>query len=100
MAQLAVRLPQTTLARLDAVCAERGLTRSQLVRQLVTAAVDGAPVELPDTPDEDELMALLSEAARRGNVAAIRSLLARTDEQDPHDRALEALGALAEERQS
>jgi antitoxin component of RelBE/YafQ-DinJ toxin-antitoxin module len=74
MPQLAVRLPKTTQARLDAVCAERGLTRSQLVRQLIVAAVEGAPVEPLDTPGEEELLELLSERARAGNVAAIRSL--------------------------
>ena len=93
MPQLAVRISNSTLARLDAACAERGQTRSQLVRQLIFAAVEGASVATPDTPSEDELIELLSERARAGNVGAIRSLLARTDVQ-------EALRALAEERQS
>src|SRR5262245_60868284 len=99
MSQLAVRLPKSMLARLDAVCAERGLTRSQLVRQVLVPALEGAQVEPVDVPSKDDLLELLAERGRAGNVAAIRSLLARTDETDPRDRALEALRALAEERQ-
>jgi hypothetical protein len=51
-----------------------------------------------ETPTEEELLELLSEKARRGNVAAIRSLLARTDDTDPRQRALAAFEAIAGER--
>jgi Ribbon-helix-helix protein, copG family len=99
MAHLSIRLPETTLKRFDALAAERGLTRARLLRQLINGVLDGAPVGAADTPSEEELVELLSEKARAGNVSAIRSLLARTDETDPRDRALLALKALAEERQ-
>jgi hypothetical protein len=39
-----------------------------------------------DAPSEEELLELLSERARAGNVAAIRILLAPEDELDPRER--------------
>ena len=98
MARLTVRLPDSTLERLDSLCAERGVVRAVLVRRLITAALEG-PIPEVDTPSQEELLALLSEKARQGNVAAIRSLLAREDELEPRERAMLALKALAEERQ-
>jgi predicted DNA-binding protein len=67
-------LPDHTLDRLDALCVEQGLARAVLVRRLITAALED-PIPEPDVPSEDELLALLAEKIRQGNVAAIRSLL-------------------------
>jgi hypothetical protein len=60
--------------------------------------VQGVPALPSETPTEEELLELLSEKARQGNVAAIRSLLARTDDTDPRQRALLAFEQIAEER--
>ena len=98
MTQLSVKLSDSQMARLGVLAKERGVAKAVLVRQLILAAIDGVPPEPVDAPSEDELLELLAERARAGNVAAIRSLLARTDETDPRDRALEALRALAAER--
>jgi hypothetical protein len=58
------------------------------------------PVEVPETPSQEELLELLSERAGAGNVAAIRALLAREDELDPRERALQVLEGIAQERRS
>jgi predicted transcriptional regulator len=98
--RLSVRVSEYTLARLDVLAAERGLSRSRLVRALVERALEDAPAIDVQEPSEDELLALLAERARQGNVAAIRSLLARSERADPRERALLALQALAEGRES
>jgi hypothetical protein len=59
------------------------MNRARFVRNLITEAVDGAPVEAPEHPSYDELLDLLAEKARQGNVSAIRSLLAREEYEDP-----------------
>ena len=69
------------------------------MRQLVAAAVAGRPVANPDPPTEDELLALLAEKARQGNVAAIRSLLLREENRDPRKRALALFSEIAADRQ-
>jgi hypothetical protein len=72
--------------------------RAALVREMLEQGVQGVPAPPSETPTEEELLELLSEKARQGNVAAIRSLLARTDETDPRHRALLAFEQIAEER--
>lgn len=57
------------------------------------------PVEPPDPPTEDELIELLAEKARQGNVAAIRSLLARDHATDPRERAMAIFQEMVAERQ-
>jgi hypothetical protein len=74
------------MERLRLLAGERGQTRVGLVRQMILSALDGVPVELVDAPSEEELLELLSERARAGNVAAIRILLAPEDELDPRER--------------
>ena len=64
MPQVTVRLTDSTLARLDALCAVRRVNRARLIRELIVSAVDGARVDPPDTPSADELLELLSERAR------------------------------------
>jgi Ribbon-helix-helix protein, copG family len=99
MARLSVRVTDGTLARLDALAAERGLNRARLVRELIVAAL-GRPPGPVDTPTEEELLQLLGERARAGNVAAIRALLTREEELDPRERALRAFEAITSERRS
>jgi hypothetical protein len=61
--------------QLDAAVRKEGVPAARFVRQLIAQAVAGQPVERPQPPTEDELLDLLAEKARRGNVSAIRSLL-------------------------
>jgi hypothetical protein len=96
MPRLTVRTTERTIRGLDSLAAERGMNRSRVVRQILEAAVDGEGVDLPETPSEDELLELLAEKARQGNVAAIRTLLAREEQLDPHERALLAFEQIAE----
>jgi hypothetical protein len=60
--------------QLDSLAEERGVTRTRLVRQLLEAGLRDRPPPPSDTPSEEELLALLAEKARTGNVAAIRTL--------------------------
>jgi hypothetical protein len=69
-------------AQLDALAAERGSHRTRLVR-LLEAGVQGVPAPVTETPAEDELLKLLADRARKGNVAAIRPLLLREEQKDP-----------------
>jgi ribbon-helix-helix CopG family protein len=99
MPRLSFRVPARTLARLDALARERGVTRTRLMRQALERLVDGVGSASPDLPDEQELLDLLAEKARQGNVAAIRSLLARGEMTDPRARAVALFRELALERQ-
>jgi hypothetical protein len=47
------------------------------------AGVQGVPAPVTETPAEDELLKLLADRARKGNVAAIRPLLLREEQKDP-----------------
>jgi hypothetical protein len=51
-----------------------------------------------ETPSEEELLAILGEKARAGNVAAVRTLLARDEAKDPRERAFLAFEQLAAAR--
>ena len=100
MPRLSFRVPARTLARLDALARERGVTRTRLMRQALERLEVGvgSPSSV-DPPDEQELLDLLAEKARQGNVAAIRSLLAREEMTDPRARAVALFQQLALERQ-
>jgi plasmid stability protein len=98
MARLTIRLTDRLEQRLDTLAAERGRSRAAVARELLEAGVQGTPAPEPETPTEDELLALLTERARQGNVAAIRSLLLREEQKDPRHRALLAFEQIAEER--
>ena len=52
-----------------------------------------------DAPSEEELLDLLAEKARMGNVAAIRTLLAREQQKDPRAQALALFEEMAARRQ-
>jgi hypothetical protein len=99
MPMLSVRLPVRTIAQLDAFAEERGVTRTRVVRQLLDAGLKDRPGVVSEPPTEEELVALLSERARAGNVSAIRSLLSREHMLDPRERALMLFQELARERQ-
>jgi hypothetical protein len=71
---IAVRLTAEQIAVLDARARERGCNRSELVRALVAPEQALAPAQ---TLGEAELVALLEERARHGNVRAIELLLRR-----------------------
>jgi hypothetical protein len=86
--------------QLEAAAAAAGVPAARFVRQLIAHAVVGRPVESPGPPSEEELLDLLAEKARQGNVAAIRSLLAREHAGDPRERALAVLQEMVAERQS
>ena len=93
-----IRLTDRLEQRLDTLAAERGCSRAGVARELLEAGVRGTPAPEPEIPTEDELLALLTEKARQGNVAAIRSLLLREEQKDPRHRALLAFEQIAEER--
>jgi hypothetical protein len=95
--QLGVRLSQRQHDKLAEMARQAGATKSDIVRRLIDAT--DVHVEVPDAPDEGELLGILAERARAGNVGAARALLARAEESDPRARALRAFQALAEERQ-
>jgi hypothetical protein len=77
MPRITLRLREQMLAAIDDLAAERGLTRTEVVRDLLAAGLRDRPTPEVDPLDERELLAVLNEAARRGNVSAARSLLAR-----------------------
>jgi hypothetical protein len=99
VARVTVRLTDLMAEQLDAVAEKRGVPAARLVRQLIAQAVAGEPVNRPDPPTEAELVDLLAEKARQGNVSAIRSRLAREQAQDPRERALALFTGMALERQ-
>lgn len=97
---VSVRLTDRMVAQLDALAAERGVNRTRVIRQLLDAGLRERPAPSSKPPTEEELLALLTEKARQGNVAAIRTLLARDQEQDPRQRAVALFESMIRERQS
>jgi hypothetical protein len=97
--RLSVRLSDRTLYRLDGLAAERGVTRTQVVRQLLEAGLRDRPPPPSDALSEEELLELLAEKARMGNVAAIRTLLVREEQKDPRKAALALFEEMAARRQ-
>lgn len=99
MERLSVRLTDRMFLQLDALAAERGVDRTRLVRQLLEAGLRDRPAPPSDTPSEEELLELLAEKARMGNVAAIRTLLVREEQKDPRAQALALFEEMAGRRQ-
>jgi Ribbon-helix-helix protein, copG family len=99
MERLSVRLTDRMFRQLDALADEHGVTRTRLVRQLLEVGLRNRPASSPDPPAEEELLELLAEKARQGNVAAIRSLLAREQMSDPRSRAIALFQEMVSERQ-
>jgi hypothetical protein len=85
--------------QLDALAFERGVTRTRLVRQLLEAGLRDRPAPPTETPSEEELLDLLAEKARMGNVAAIRTLLVREEQKDPRAQALALFEEMAGRKQ-
>ncbi len=81
-----VRLMSEQLERLDMVAENRGLSRSDALRRLIDEATLTRE-ERWQLPDAQELLMLLAERARAGNVAAIRALLDRQDRDEEIDPA-------------
>jgi hypothetical protein len=73
--------------------------RTRVVRQLLEAGLRDRPAPPSETPSEEELVDLLAEKARMGNVAAIRTSLAREERKDPRKAALAMLEEMAARRQ-
>jgi hypothetical protein len=99
MARLSVRVSDRMLSRLAALALERSVTRAVLVRQLLEAGLGDRPEPPPETPSEDELLAILSERARAGNVAAVQTLLVREEQKDQRKAALALFEEMAARRQ-
>ena len=98
--RLTVRLREATLVALDDLAAERGLTRTEVARDLIPAGLRDRLPLAAEPPTEQELLAVLAEASRRGNVSAARSLLARRGYVDPRDRAREEFQRMVDERRT
>lgn len=92
---MTIRLTDRMSEQLEALAHERGLSRARFVRQLISEAVAGVATAVPAPPTEEELVAILAEKARQGNVAAIRTLRVREEQRDPRERTLLALQQLA-----
>lgn len=98
MERLSVRLTDRTFWQLDALAAERGVTRTRLVRQLLEAGLRDRPAPASEAPSEEQLLELLTEKARMGNVAAIRTLLVREEQKDSRAEELALFEAMADRR--
>ena len=85
--RVTVRVPQGTLERLDELAAARRLSRSTMLRALVD---DATLTRAGEVPDERELLVILAERARAGNVSAIKMLLDREAVRDPAELEFEA----------
>ncbi|MGI8623107.1 MAG: ribbon-helix-helix protein, CopG family [Solirubrobacteraceae bacterium] len=81
-----MRFSPILLERLDHLAQARKLSRSACLRALVA---DAALVAGEEVPGEDELLAILAERARAGNVGAVRMLLERQAHRDPAEAAFE-----------
>lgn len=79
--RVSVRLSPALLGRLDELAKARGLSRSALLRALVA---DAALLPGERVPSKRELLEVLAERARSGNVGAVRMLLERA-EREPTD---------------
>jgi hypothetical protein len=66
---------------------------------LLEAGLRDRPKPPSETPSGQELLDLLAEKARMGNVAAIRTLLVREEQRDPRAQALAKVEEMAARRQ-
>ena len=85
--RVSVRLSRSLLEHLDELAGARRVSRSELLRRLLSEA---APLVAGELPTERELLALTAERARAGNVSAIKLLLDRQARRDPAEAAFEA----------
>ena len=91
MEMISFKLSKPALDRLDALAKARGINRSRALRQVLEEA-SMTQLERAALPDEEELLALLAEKARAGNVAAIRALLEREEKRRRAEEAADAGG--------
>jgi metal-responsive CopG/Arc/MetJ family transcriptional regulator len=98
--RLVVRVREQLLDAIDAAARERGLSRAETVRDLLAVALRDRLPLAAEPPTKQELLAVLAEASRRGNVSAARSLLARRGFVDPKDQAREEFRRMIEERKA
>ena len=98
--RLTVRLRESMLVAIDDLAAERGVSRTEVVRDLLAAGLRDRPTLEAEPPTEQELLGVLAEASRRGNVSAARSLLARRGYLDPKDQAREEFRRMIDERKA
>lgn len=68
------RASEVLVARLDQLAEATGSSRSAAIKRAILEA--STPANAQPIPDEHEVLVLLSEAARGGNVTAMRELLA------------------------
>ncbi len=100
MPRIVVRVRESLLDAIDAAAHERGLSRAETVRDLLAVALRDRLPLAAEAPTEAELLGVLAEASRRGNVSAARSLLARRGYMDPRDVAREAFQQAVRERRA
>jgi metal-responsive CopG/Arc/MetJ family transcriptional regulator len=98
MPRITLRLREHMLAAIDDLARERGVSRTDVVRDLLSAGLRDRQTPEVEPLDERELLAVLNEAARRGNVSAARSLLARRGYLDPQEAARDEFLRMVEER--
>jgi len=98
MPRITLRLREQMLAAIDDLARERSVSRTDVVRDLLSAGLRDRPTPAVEPLDERELLAVLDEAARRGNVSAARSLLARRGYLDPREAARDEFRRMIEER--
>ncbi len=94
---ITVRLMAEQIDRLDMVAEARGLDRSNTIRRLIDEASMTAE-ERRQLPTEQELLELLAERARAGNVGAVKALLDRLrrerDAEEPEPSEFDELDGL------
>jgi hypothetical protein len=100
MPRITLRIREQMLVAIDDLARERGLTRTEVARDLLAAGLRDRPTPEANPLDERELLAVLNEAARRGNVSAARSLLARRGYMDPQEAARDEFRRIIEERRA
>src|SRR5688500_17893053 len=83
--------------RIDDMAAVHGGNRSKAIQAAILKAGD---VSADGVPDDDEVLRLLGEAARAGNVAAMKELRAyhRERDSDSNETPLAVVDELAERR--
>ena len=100
MPRIVVRVREQMLVALDDLARERGVTRTEIVRDLLAAGLRDRHTPPVEPPTEAELLATLAEASRRGNVSATRSLLSRRAFVNPQDAAREEFRRMIDERKA
>jgi len=94
--RVTVRFSTAGYRRLQGLAKARGLSLARTVRMLVDEGSPDGPIQPRPHLTEQDLLALLTERAEDGNVAAIRQLLEIERNQDPRKAAMDALQRMAE----